>query len=94
MAYSSDIDLSSLHKTKNIDAEVPYELSLHFHNKMLLNSHKPSKSDQFFNNSTGGTQKSQTRHDVNNNKNFYAKAFISNDDNFYSLHRGKSGTWP
>jgi hypothetical protein len=28
------------------------------------------------------------------NNNFYAKAFRSNDDNFYSLHRGKSGTWP
>lgn len=90
--YSSDTDLSTLHKTNNIDAEVPYELSWHFHNKMLLNSHKPAKSDQFSNINVSGTQKNQTRHDVNNN--FYAKAFRSNDDNFYSLHRGKSGTWP
>lgn len=93
MAYSSDTDLSSLHKSNSIDAEVQYELSWHFHNKMLLNSHKPAKSDQFCNNNAGGgSQKTPTKTDVNNN--FYAKAFRSNDDNFYSLHRGKSGTWP
>lgn len=89
MAYSSDIDLSSLHKTKNMDADVSYDLSWHFNNKMHLNSYK---NDQLNNNNAGGTQKTQTKHDVNNN--FYAKAFRSNDDNFYSLHRGKSGTWP
>lgn len=92
MAYSSDTDLSSLNKHNNIDAEVPYELSWHFHNKMLLNSHKPAKSDQFCNVGNGSTQKTHKRHDMNNN--FYAKAFRSNDDNFYSLHLGKSGTWP
>ena len=94
MAYSSDIDLSSIHKANNIDAEVPYELSWHFHSKMLLNSHKPVKSDQFYYNNDGAqTQKNSTKSDVNNN-NFYAKLFRSNDDNFYSLHKGKSGTWP
>lgn len=105
MSYSSDIDLSSLHKANNIDAEVPYELSWHFNNKMLLRSHKLAKSDQFGNNNNNNninndkshttktqTSSATTKHDVNNN--FHAKKFLSNDDNFYSMHRGKSGTWP
>mgnify|MGYP003546627199 FL=1 len=96
MSYSSDIDLSSLHKANNIDAEVPYELSWHFNNKMHLHSHKHKKSEHISRNSSTKTDndhiKSQTKHDVNNN--FHAKAFKIKDDNFYSMHRGKSGTWP
>lgn len=106
MSYSSDIDLSSLHKANNIDAEiVPYELSWHFKNKMLIRSHKFAKSDQINNNKNNNTdnsrnknanhnntQKSDSKNDVNNN--FHAKALKIFDDNFYSMQRGKSGTWP
>lgn len=96
MSYSSDIDLSSLHKANNVDNEVPYELSWHFNNKMHLHSHKHKKSEQTSSNSSrknvNDHTENQIKHDVNNN--FHAKAFKIKDDNFYSMHRGKSGTWP
>lgn len=92
MSYSSDIDLSSLHKANNIDAEVPYELSWHFNNKMHLHSHKHKKSEHISSKVSSNDTKNQTKHDVNNN--FQPKAFKIKEDNFYSMHRGKSGTWP